>query len=203
MQTSLNRRTVRLVVLGLVALIALVAWVSASAQSQPPFLLYGEGEAGDTIVIHDAEGEEKGATTVSADGTWHVNVQCTAEEVQRLSFTVNGANADAEIDQTGEDQASVTLTAMADSDGMMMPEDDELVSEDGEMMAEGEEMSEDDSEMMESDEMEEDQMDGAYPESGSGGLANEGPSTAALIGTLLVLAALALGLGVWRVRRRT
>ncbi len=198
MGTSFDRRMVRLIVVGVAALIAIAAWATASGQSQPPFLLYGDGAAGDTIAVYDADGVELGTTTVDSDGTWHVNVQCDSDEVKQISFTRNGSAVAAEIEQTGEDQASVTLSEM--SEDAMMTSEDEMMSEDDELTSEDEMMSEDE---MEADSMmEEEQAAAGYPESGSGGLADEGPSTSALVGTILVLVALAVGVGVWKVRGR-
>ena len=67
-------------------------------------------------------------------------------------------------------------------------------------------MMEEDDSMMEGEEMEEDtsddeMIDNGYPDSGSGGLADEGPSTGALVGTVAVLLALLIGLGAYRLRR--
>ena len=201
MGTSFDRRMLRLIVVGVAALMAIAAWTTASGQSQPPFLLYGAGEAGDTIAVYDADGMELGTTTVDSDNTWHVNVQCESEEVKQLSFTRNGSPVAAEINQTGEDQANVTLAEPSD-EAMMTPEEGEMMSEDDELTSEDEMMSED--EMTSEDEsmMESEPAASGYPESGSGGLADNGPSTSALIGTILVLAALALGVGVWKVRHR-
>ena len=200
MGTSFDRRMVRLLVVGVAALIAIAAWATASGQSQPPFLLYGDGAAGDTIVVYDADGVELGTTTVDSDGTWHVNVQCDSDEVKQISFTRNGSAVAAEIEQTGEDQASVTLSEMSE-DAMMTPEEGEMTPEEGEMMSEDDELTSED-EMMESESMEDEPAEAGYPESGSGGLADEGPSTSALVGTILVLVALAVGVGVWKVRGR-
>ena len=201
MRTSTNWRKARLVVPGAVALLAIMAWSLVAAQPEPPFRLYGQGEAGDSIVVYDEADQEQGSTTVAADNSWYVDVDYNADEVMALRFTVNGETMHAEVNPTGRLQASVTLSPISAEDAE---------STDGEMMEEGEtdsdmmEAEADDGEMMEEEEtMEDDQMaEDGYPESGSGGLADQGPSTSALIGTILVLAALALGLGFWRVRSR-
>ncbi len=208
----------------LLALLALtVLAASASAQSRPPLHLYGEGEAGDTITITDDLGEPMGTTTVASSGVWFVQVQCDSEVLSKLRFSVNSVAVDALIEPTGEDQASVTLmapksgteaeddsivavsdTVSDDAQGedamssgyssMGMTDDDETLAEDTEPAlgsgggASAEEGTDDEHEV--------------YPVSGTGGLADQGPSTSALIGTLAVLTSLVLGLGVWRVRRR-
>jgi len=221
MQLLTDRRTLRLVILAAVALVAVALWsAQASAQpAKPPFLLYGTGTAGDTISVYDEMGEELGATTVDAEGSWHMSVNCASEKLPTLSFQLNGAPATPTINQTGADQAEISLTVSGDaampddSDTGMVDEgdamaEDEMMEDD--MLEDGDEMmEEDDSSMMEEsdDEMMEDEMsddemmDNGYPESGSGGLAHEqGPSTAALIGTVSILLALLLGLGAYRLR---
>ena len=111
-----ERRTVRWIVVAALAVVALALWsASASAQPQPPFLLYGEGEPGDIVTVSDSDGQELGMAVVMPDNSWHVNVVCDGDKVQTLSFQVNGAAADAEIDQTGADQAEVALVAAAGS----------------------------------------------------------------------------------------
>ena len=107
----------------------------------------------------------------------------------------------AEISPTGRLQASVVLSPISTEDTESM--DGEMMEEeatDSDMM----ESEAEDAEPMEEEEaMEDGQMvEDGYPDSGSGGLADQGPSTSALIGTILVLAALALGVGFWRVRSR-
>jgi len=214
MQLLTDRRTLRLVILAAVALVAVALWsAQASAQpAKPPFLLYGSGTAGDTISVYDEMGEELGATTVDAEGSWHMSVNCASEKLPTLTFQLNGMPATPTINQTGADQAEISLTVSADA----MPDDgDAAMADDGEMMEDdmledGDEMmEEDDSDMMQEDddemmddEMSDDEMaDNGYPESGSGGLADQsGPSTAALIGTVTILLALLLGLGAYRLR---
>ena len=95
-----------------------------------------------------------------------------------------------------------------DSDAMADDGDSEMMEDD--MTEDGDEMMEDnDSSMMEADddEMSDDKMsdddemmESGYPESGSGGLADESPSPYALIGTVSILLALILSLGVYRLR---
>ena len=201
MRRSRSRRANRLIVLGVVTLLAIVAWSTASTQSEPPFRLYGQGEAGDSIVVYDEAGLEKGSAKVAADNSWYVDVDYSADEVVRLRFTVNGEMMHAEVSPTGRLQASVVLSPISTEDTESM--DGEMMEEeatDSDMM----ESEAEDAEPMEEEEaMEDGQMvEDSYPDSGSGGLADQGPSTSALIGTILVLAALALGVGFWRVRSR-
>ena len=205
MKRSTHWRTARWIVLGVVAAIAVLAWASASAQPEPPFQVYGDGEPGDTIAIYDPSGTEKGTTTVGADGTWYVQIECQEDTVNLLTFTINDGPATAKIVRRGATLAEVMLTPMSGGDNAMLPEagdelveEDELMSEDG--TEDAEMMAEDN--VMEDESMEEEQMDDTYPDSGSGGLADGGPSTSALVGTLLVLAALVAGAGVWTWRRR-
>ena len=184
-----ERRTVRWIVVAALAVVALALWsASASAQPQPPFLLYGEGEPGDIVTVYDSDGQELGMAVVMPDNSWHVSVVCDGDKVQTLSFQVNGAAADAEIDQTGADQAEIALVAAAGpdsetsmetamgSDGEMSDEmsdeDDTLLEADVDsMMEDDDSMMEDDDSMMEDDSMMDDEKmdDGAM---GDGALSN-------------------------------
>lgn len=208
MKMLTNRRTLRLVVLAALAVAALALWsAQASAQpAKPPFLLYGMATAGDAITVYDADDNELGATVAESNGSWHMSVNCAAEKLPTLTFQLNGAPATPTINQTGADQAEITLTlaeAMPDDGDSEMMADD--MTEDGDEMMEEDDssmMEEDDDKMMD-DEMSDDDemMDNGYPESGTGGLADQGgPSTAALIGTVSILLALVLSLGVYRLR---
>lgn len=194
MNKRVGRRTARLAIVAALAVLVLALWsATTSAQpSQPPYLLYGEGNPGDTVTIYDAEGAEIGSTVVTSDSQWYVNVPCDSETVLSLGFQVNGEPALAAVNPTGSDQAEITLGAMPDS--QMMEEGDEIMQED-EM--ESEMMDEDDTMMDEEESMTED----GYPESGSGGLADQGPSSGALIGTIALLVTVVLGLGAYRLRR--
>ena len=216
MKMLTNRRTLRLVVLAALAVAALALWsAQASAQpAKPPFLLYGMATAGDAITVYDADDNELGATVADSNGSWHMSVNCAAEKLPTLTFQLNGAPATPTINQTGADQAEITLTlaeampddgdadAMADDGDSEMMEDD--MTEDGDEMMEEDDpsMMEEDDDKMSDDEMSDDDemMDNGYPESGTGGLADQGPSTAALIGTVSILLALVLSLGVYRLR---
>lgn len=223
MKMLTNRRTLKLVVLAALAIGAVALWsAQASAQpAKPPFLLYGTGTAGDTISVYDEMGEELAATQVDADGNWHMSVNCASEKLPTLSFQLNGAPATPTINQTGADQAEITLTVSGDampdeampddptSDEAMSDEamaDDEMMEDD--MTEDGDEMMEDDdSSMMQEDDdemMDDEMMDNGYPESGTGGLAananDGGPSTAALIGTVAILLTLLGGLTIHRLR---
>ena len=223
-----ERRTVRWIVVAALAVVALALWsASASAQPQPPFLLYGEGEPGDIVTVSDSDGQELGMAVVMPDNSWHVNVVCDGDKVQTLSFQVNGAAADAEIDQTGADQAEVALVAAAGSatesesdsetsddemtDDEMTDEDDpSMDADDDSMMGEDDSMMGDDDSMIDDEQMDDGAMSdkatgNTYPDSGSGGLTKSGPSREALVGTIAVLVAVGVlavaGLGVRRARR--
>ena len=221
MRTFAGPRMMKLVGAAAAALLVLALWsASTSAQPRPPLTLYGDGTAGDAILVHDADDNLKGSTTVPADGMWHVDVECSADKLPTLKFYVNGVAATAEIDRKGELQAKVMLTVMAE-DAMEEHGDDEMAEEgdmaedemtdddmyeDGEML--DEEMSDDDmheDEMHDDNEMADDHMhmdDNGYPASGTGGLVDDGSSTEALVGTLALLAVLVAGAGVYQVRRR-
>lgn len=211
MHRTSRRPAARLIALTALAILSLAAsalWsASASAQpSKPPLLLYGAGEAGDTVAVFDADGAELDDAEVQADGTWHLLVEVDSDDLDTLSFQLNGEAVEAEINQTGELLAEVALSAPAASDAMeedSMMEDDSMMEEDDSMMEdEDSTMDEGDSMMDEDESMEEEQIEEAFPESGTGGLADEGPSTSALIGTIAVLLTLAVGLGAWRLRQR-
>ena len=239
-----ERRTARLIVVAALAVVALLVWsASTSAQQQPPFLLYGEGEPGDIVTVTDADGQELGMAVVMPNRTWHVSVVCDGDKVQTLSFQVNGAPAEAEIDQTGADQAEIALVAAAaesaEESAGSAEEPAESVSEaavdeleeSGDMFEEGEtDIEVTDSESAADESADELMMDDSaadesmadesmadesaavesgsgevYPESGSGGLAEHGPSKEALVGTIAVLVAVGViavaGVGVRRARR--
>lgn len=215
-----KRRTVRVLVLAALALTAFALW-SASASAQPtesPFRVFGEGEPGDVVTVHDADGAEIAMAVVMSDSQWYVNVASDSEQVLTLSFQVNGEPAESEVQMHGANLAEITLT-VADADADEVMEDDDALMEEGDEMSEDamseddDSMMEEDSEMMESDDtmaedddsmMDDDEMEqNGYPDSGSGGLADTtaGPGTAALAGTIALLATLVVGLGAYRLRR--
>ena len=169
--------------------LAVAALASATAQQEPPYRFYGMGAtAGDEIAAMDASGTELGMATVAEDGSWYIDVP--AGQSEGVMFTLNGAKAEAEVTEAGSSQAMVTLTvAMSDDHG----EDSMMGDEDSMMDGHG-----DDS-----------MMDGhdngmhGYPNSGSGGLADGGVSSA-LIGLLAALGAVSIaGLGLRRARNRS
>lgn len=221
MKMLTNRRTLQLVVLAALALGAVALWsAQASAQpSTPPYALFGNGEPGDTITVFDEMGVELESTQVMADGTWFMNVNCASEKLPTLSFQINGMPATVQAIPFGASQAEIILTLSADampddaaSDDAMpddaMAEDDEMMeddmTEDGDEMMEDDDssmMEESDDEMMEDETSDDEMMDNGYPESGSGGLADQsGPSTAALIGTVAILLTLLSALTIHRLR---
>ncbi len=203
MKISTNWRTLRWVVLGLAAVVALLVWASASAQPETPYQVYGYNEPGDEIAIYDADGNEKGTATANSDGEWFTQIECSEDTVHLLSFTVNGVAAMAEVNRINSTLAEVTLTLAADSDTAMPDMGDEAQVSEEELTEETEDLEEAGDGMAEPEDSSDDAaVTDAYPDSGSGGLADQGPSTSALIGTLLVLAAVVTGAGVWRLRRR-
>ena len=226
MITTVLRRKSRLAVLVVGAAVVLaLLWTAASAQpQQPPFLLYGEGDPEDIVSVYDVDGQELGVVTVTSDGTWHVNVKCDSDNVQSISFRLNGDTVRAEIAQTGADQANVLLTPMSDATNQGSvgetagtTDSDELTGEDedlgdgsvdadndlsGDEPASGEpDASSDTSEP--STGSDEQAQNSGYPESGSGGLAETGPSTEALIGTIALLALVGVIAGLGAKMRRS
>ena len=210
-----ERRTARWVVLAALAVVTLALWsASASAQPQPPFLLYGEGEPGDIVTVTDAGGQELGMAVVTPDGVWHMTVMIESDNAQTLNFQVNGTPANAQINRTGADQAKVTLVTAEESDDSTSNDSasGDSTSDDS---ASGDSASDEDddtfetefdSTVSEDDSTTDDESKGdPYPDSGSGGLADSGPSTEALIGTIAVLVAVGVigvaGVGVRRARR--
>ena len=197
------------IVVGAAVVLALF-WTAASAQpQQPPFLLYGDGDPDDVVTVYDADGQELGATMVAEDGAWYVNVQCDSDKVQTLNFGLNGEAVHAEVEQTGADQAEVTLMPISDATDRNGADQtsDELVGDDEDLgdrsdELEGDELAGND-EPGESMEDEKGMQDSGYPESGSGGLTESGPSTEALIGTIALLALVGVlaGLGAVKMRR--
>ena len=210
MLLSTNWRTLRWVVLGLAAIVALLVWASASAQPETPYQVYGYNEPGDEIAIYDADGNEKGTATADSEGAWFTQIECSEDTVHLLSFTVNGVAATAEVKRINSTLAEVTLTAAADEDTAMPEKGDEAQVSEDELTEEGDELTEETEELEEAgdgmaepeDSSDDAAATDAYPDSGSGGLADEGPSTSALIGTLVVLSVLVAGAGVWGLRRR-
>ncbi len=229
MISTVLRRKSRLAVLVVGAAVVLaLLWSAASAQpGQPPFLLYGDGEAGDVVMVYDVDGEELGTAMVAEDGTWYVNVVCDSDEVKTIGFSLNGAMVQAEIDQTGQDQANVMLMPMgqpSDEDGVSMTitagqteqsDDGDLLSEE-EALGNGADLSmyddsaadiagdeTSDTTTVSGDQTNGDEMENGYPESGSGGLVDGGPSSEALIGTIALLAMVGViaSLGAVKMRR--
>ncbi len=185
-----GRSAARAIALAALGVVMFAMWgASALAQPQPLFRLYGEGESGNVVTVYDERGDLKGLTTVTSSNVWYIDVECAADMTSTLRFTVNGELVNAELRITGQDQASVNLTVLvSEPESEMMQEDS--------MMDEGE-MTDEDGMMMGDEQMVE-----SYPESGSGGLADGGVSTAALIGVGIVALALVLGLGARRPYRR-
>ena len=200
--------TQKLVTLTLGVLVALSAVAFASAQSAPPHRFYGsDGNAGDTIGVHSAgDLTLLDSTTVAEDGSWYVDVD--SEQAEGAVISINGTPVEAEITSTGSNQSSVSLAAALEKLAMQAEEDamdDE--SMDGDDAMEDDSMSDD---SMDGNDSTDDGMDSddsmsdhAYPETGSGGLADTNGISAGLIGLLLALSAAAIvGVGLRRVRNR-
>ncbi len=185
----------RIITVALGVVIALAALAAATAQDTPPHRFYGtDATAGDTIGAVDADGNELGSATVGDDGSWYIDVPAAAAE--SASFTVNGEAADATIVASTSDSTGVTLTvAMSDDDSMMEEGDEDSMMEEGD--GEDSMMEDDDEGAMLDDENE-------FPDTGSGGLADNGSGVSAgLIGLLIALSAASVtGLGLRRMRNR-
>ncbi len=198
MTSMIGRRTAQLIAVTALAAVVFLLWgASASAEpAQPPLRLYGTGSAGDSVQIYNADGAMVGETMVAATSVWYVDVLCHADQLMTLTFAVNGESVEVAVHQTGSDQAEITL--------MMPAASSESTADDDAMMLEGDSMMEDsDDSMMQEDGDDESMMEDGYPHSGTGGLADRGPATAAWVGALAVVGALAAGLGLYRVRRRS
>ena len=186
----------RLAALAIAALIGVAVGASALAQPATPHQFFGGGLAeGDTVGLGDA------TATADADGNWGLQTTSdVADAADENSFTLNGKAATAELTPQGDSLTQVSLTvAMMEDDGEMMDEGD------GEMMEDDDSMMEDDDSMMEDDDSmldEEDSMTD-FPETGTGGLADNSGISAGLVGLLIALGAAAIaGLGYRRVRNR-
>ena len=201
--------TQKLVTLTLGVLVALSTVALTSAQSAPPHRFYGsDGMAGDTIGVHAEDLTLLDSTTAAEDGSWYVDVD--SEQAEGAVISINGTPVEAEITSTGSNQSSVSLAAALEKLAMQAEEDamddESMDGEEGDAMDDG----------MEDDSMSDDSMDGddgmdsddsmsdhAYPETGSGGLADSNGVSAGLIGLLLALSAAAIvGIGLRRVRNR-
>ena len=208
----------KLVTLTLGVLVARSAVAFASAQSAPPHRFYGsDGNAGDTIGVHAADLTLLDSTTVAEDGSWYVDVD--SEQAEGAVISINETPVEAEITSTGSNQSSVSLAAALEKLAMQAEEDamddESMDGEEGDAMDDGmEDDSMSDDSMDSDDSMSDDSMDDgmdsddsmsdhAYPETGSGGLADTNGVSAGLIGLLLTLSAAAIvGIGLRRVRNR-
>ena len=197
--------TQKLVTLTLGVLVALSALAVTSAQSAPPHRFYGsDGMTGDTIGVHTADLTLLDSTTVGEDGSWYVDVD--SEQAEGAVISINGTPVEAEITSTGSNQSSVSLAAALEKLAMeaeeSMGEDEGMEGEDGDMDGDESMMGGDDDGNMEGDD-DTSMSDHAYPETGTGGLADSNGISAGLIGLLLALSAAAIvGVGLRRVRNR-
>jgi hypothetical protein len=175
-----------LITVALGVVLAIAALANASAQQEPPHCFYGTGAtAGDTLAANDAMGDELGSTTVDANGSWYIDIDRDAAD--DVSFTVNGEHATADVSSQGSGQSSVVLTVVvmevdSPDDSMMDEGDDSMLNEDDSMM---------------------DGEDVGYPDTGTGGIADNGGVSAGLIALLIALGVASIaGLGLRRVRNR-
>lgn len=219
----------RLTALAAAVVLAITALTGAVfAQQAPDHTFYGnDATAGDTIGVVGADGAELGSTTVAADGSWFVEVPRNAAD--GASFTVNGEAATADTNAVGDGLTEVSNLAVpppppppapatdCPDEGAMsedsMGEDsmsEDSMSEDSmseDSMSEGHMAEDCPEDAMGEDSMDEDKMlDGdtlTYPDTGSGGLADNGGISAGLLGLLIAIGAVAItGLGLRRVRNR-
>ena len=167
-----------------VAAALFVLW-TAAAQQEPPFRYYGNPgavEPGDVVSATDQFGRSLGSVEAGEDGAWHLDVD--RDNMEDVTFTLNGEPTKAAIRSTGAGQAEVTLTVVVDEENPTT-EDDSVIDED-EALEAGETVDEDDTL--------DDELELTFPNSGTGGLSDAGVSTAALLGALVAtLFAAALG----------
>lgn len=205
------------------ALVALLALsTSAFAQVSPPHQFSGSGlDEGDVVAIVGTDD----SATADADGGWYIiTSQDVADDVDENSFTLNGEAATAELSSHGASLTMVSLTipeppavdcpddSMMEDDDSMMEDDDSMMEDDAmaedcpddSMMDEGDDsMMEDDDSMLDEDDSMMDGEDVGYPDTGTGGIADNGGVSAGLIGLLIALGVAAIaGLGLRRVRNR-
>ena len=153
---------------------------TASAQQEPPFRFYGTVDPGDVIGATGAYGNGDYSATADDQGEWFIDVDRDSHE--GMSFTLNGDATEASLRSTGAGQAEVTLTVIAveEDDSMMSDDEDSMMSDDDSMMEEDGDEAQDGAQ--EDDELQ-------FPATGTGGLAERGVSTAALVGAALSLLA--------------
>ena len=184
----------KLSAIAIAVVVALAALASTSAQQEPPYRFYGPtgtATAGDMISVRDGMNYEIGSATVDDDGSWFIDVD--RDNTEGVTFTVNGAAAEANITSTGSGQSIVTLEVMVVEEEEE-EEEESMMEEDG-----GGSMSEGDDEAM----MEEEPDEIGFPNSGSGGLDHNSGMSAGLIGLLIAVGTAAIaGLGLRRARTR-
>ena len=191
----------RIITVALGVVIALAALAAASAQDTPPHRFYGtDATAGDEIVAQVHHGDHYdtvGSATVGDDGSWYIDVP--ADMADEVEFTVNGEHADAAVVASTSDSTQVSLTVEAMTDDAMDDGDDVMTDD---AMGDEDNMTDD---AMDDDEgamLDEEATE--FPDTGSGGLADNGSGVSAgLIGLLIALSAASVtGLGLRRMRNR-
>ena len=200
------------VTLALGAIVALSTLAIASAQESPPHVFYGrDGNPGDTIGVHpsDDTDTELGTGTVDENGDWYVEVD--ADQAGDVVISINGDVADTGLTEAERGPGGQTEVSLADAIAKLameaeesMGEDEGMEGEDGDMDGDEGMMGGDDDGNMEGDDSSmSGESDHAYPETGTGGLADSNGISAGLIGLLLALSAAAIvGIGLRRVRNR-
>ena len=158
---------------------------TAAAQQEPPFRYYGNGggvEPGDVISATDQFGRSLGSVEADAGGAWYMDVD--RDNMEGVTFTLNGEPTEATIRSTGGGQAEVTL--------IVIVVEEDPTTEDDSSMDEGE--AHDEHEMAGEGETPDEEPELTFPNSGTGGLGDAGVSSPALLGALAaMLFAVALG----------
>lgn len=171
-------------VVAAVAAALFVLW-TAAAQQEPPFRYYGNAgavEPGDVVSATDQFGRNLGSVEAGVDGAWHLDVD--RDNMEDVTFTLNGEPTEAAIRSTGAGQAEVMLTVIVVEEHPTT--EDDSVMDEGEALEAGEMVDEVDTLG--------DELELTFPNSGTGGLSDAGVSTAALLGALAAtLFAVALG----------
>lgn len=177
-------------VVAAVAAALFLLW-TAAAQQEPPFRYYGNPgavEPGDVVSATDQFGRNLGSVEAGADGAWHLDVD--RDNMEDVTFTLNGEPTEAAIKSTGAGQAEVTMTVIVDEENP--------TTEDGSVMDEDEALEA--GEMVDEDDTLDDELELTFPNSGTGGLSDAGVSMAALLGALAA-ALFAVALGGLAIRR--
>ena len=184
------------------------------------------------VVSHGDHYDTVGSATVGDDGSWYIDVDRDMADEVEFTLNGEHAEAAVTPQGAGQSSVVLTVVMMEDPavdcpDDSMMEDDDSMMEDDDSMMEDGDSMAEDcpddsmmdegddsmmddddsmldeDDSMMEDDDSMMDGEDVGYPDTGTGGLADNGGVSAGLIGLLIALGVAAVaGLGLRRVRNR-